>query len=114
MPVPAKLTAMLQNYPERAKSWESLAQIVLLISVLAIAGFYSTIAERAHEPEIEARLAVMMHALKAAGVAFLLALSATFLRRAMIQPPLVLIWAALLVVAVVAWAMSCLLLLSAL
>ena len=105
---------MLQNYPARAKSWESLVQIVLLISVLAIAGFYSTIAERAHEPEAAERLAVMMQALKVSGVAFLLALSATWLRRTKTEPPLALIWAALLVVAVVSWAMSCLLLLSAL
>ncbi len=73
-PVPAKLSAMLQNYPKRARNWESLAQIVLLVSVLAIAGFYSTIMERAHEPEVEERLAVMMQALKTGGVAFLLAL----------------------------------------
>ena len=105
---------MLQNYPKRASSWESLAQLVLLISVLAVAGFYSTIVKQAPEPELEERLAVMMQALKIGGVAFLLALSATLLRRAMTVQPLVLIWAALLVVAVVSWALSCLLLLSAL
>jgi len=105
---------MLQNYPSRAKGWESFAQILLLISVLAIAGFYSTMAERAHEPEFEERLAVVMQALKTSGVAFLLALSATWLRRTKTEPPLALIWGALLVVAVVAWAMSCLLVLSAL
>ena len=106
--------AMLQSYPKRSRDWESFAQIIILISVLAMAGFYSTIVKQAHEPEVAERLAVMMQALKTSGVAFLLALSATLLRRARMDPPLVLIWAALLAVAVVAWALSCLLLLSAL
>ena len=105
---------MLQDYPKRASSWESLAQLVLLCSTLIVAGFYATVVERGHEPDAAERAAVVMQALKIVGVAFLLALSATFLRRTRTNPPLVLIWAALLVVAAVTCVMSCLLLLSAL
>lgn len=104
---------MLQRYPKSAGSWEAVVQIAAAIGLLAMAGIYSTIVERAALPDIAARLEVMLLALKITGVALLLALAVTFLRRHMKDPPLVLLWGAILAVAAIAWACGCLIFLTA-
>ena len=105
---------MLTSYPKKASSLESAIQLVILISLLAFAGLYSTLKASAPEPDAADRIAIMWTATKINGVAFLLAVSASFLRRATKDAPLLLIWGGVLGVALVAWVMACLILLSAL
>ena len=103
---------MLRNYPKRSATIEVAVQLVLAITTLAIAAFYSTIAEQQLLPKDSTRLPIIMQAMKITGLAFLLAVSASVLRRFMTNPPLTLIWAAILVVATVTWALGCLTFLS--
>ena len=105
---------MLRNYPKRATRIESIVQLVLAITTLAVAAFYSVTVERQLHMDDADRLPIMMQALKISGASFLLAVSASFLRRFMVDPPLALIWAAILIVASVAWLLACLTLLSSL
>lgn len=105
---------MFRHYPQRANDVEFAVQLVLLISLLAFAALYSTLKVMAPEPDAAQRTAIILQAVEITAVAFLLALSVTILRRAMKDTPLVLIWSALLIVAVTAWALACLILLSAL
>ncbi|MGF1611061.1 MAG: hypothetical protein ACFCUQ_16775 [Kiloniellales bacterium] len=105
---------MFRHYPQRASRLESAVQLVLLISLLAFTAFYATLKAIAPEPDAAERIAIILQAVKITGVSFLLSLGVSFLRMVMKETPLVLIWGALLVVAVIAWALACLILLSAL
>ena len=105
---------MLDRYPKPAGRVEFAAQLAILLTLLAFAGFYSTITASAPEPEAAILMAIVMRAIKITGLAFLLALSGTALRRTMTDPPLVLIWGGLLATAAVVWGLAWLMVLSAL
>lgn len=105
---------MFRDYPKRASRLETGVQLVLLISLLAFTALYGTLKASAPEADAGERLAIMLQAVKITGVAFLLSLCVSFLRIAMRDTPLVLLWGALLVLALVAWASACLILLSSL
>lgn len=105
---------MLDRYPKLAGRLEASAQLVILLTLLAFAGFYSTILASAPEPDAEDRMAIVMRAMKISGLAFLLALCGTALRRTMTEPPLVLIWGSLLATATVVWGLAWLIVLSSL
>ena len=105
---------MLDRYPKVAGRLEAGAQLSILLSLLAFAGFYSMIMASAPEPDVAERMAIVMRAMKITGLAFLLALCGTALRHTMTEPPLVLIWGGLLATATVVWGLAWLILLSAL
>jgi len=104
----------LDRYPKYAGRFEACAQLVILLTLLAFAGFYSTIMASAPGPDAPNRMAIVMQAIKITGLAFLLALCGTALRRVMTEPPLVLIWGGLLGTAMVVWGLAWLVVLSAL
>ena len=105
---------MFRHYPQHASRLETAVQLVLLISLLAFTGLYGTLKAAAPEPDAAERIAIILQAVKITGVAFLLSLSVSFLRMAVRETPLVLIWGGLLAVAVITWVLACLILLSAL
>ena len=104
---------MFEHYPKRAGRFEAAVQLVLLISLLAFTALYSTLRETALQPDAAERIAVILQSTKITGIAFLLSLCVSFLRMAVKQTPLVLLWGALLALAVIAWGLACLILLSA-
>ena len=105
---------MLDRYPKLAGRLEAGAHLGILLTLLAFAGFYSMIVASATEPDAAERMAIVMRAMKITGLAFLLALCGTALRRTMTEPPLVLIWGGLLGTAAVVWGLAWLIVLSAL
>jgi len=105
---------MLLNYPRSAGAWETCIQLALLMIVFALAGFYGLLLERPADPDFAERSLFVERALWINGVSFLLSLSATFLRRSMVDPPFALAWAAILAVAAVSATCGFLLFLSSL
>ncbi len=105
---------MLTDYPARAQTWETLVQMPSAFSFLVVLG-YAGISGQFSEDEAEAtaRINAILPAMKILGVTFALAISAGFLRRWTRDPPLALIWAALLASAAVACTCGVLLFLSA-
>jgi xanthosine utilization system XapX-like protein len=103
---------MLPDYPKRAERFETVVQLVLLMTALTIGAIYSLTDARVPDPDIGERLALMRRALLITGVSFLLAVTATFLRKRVTDPPLVWIWGALLGVASISWVLGCLIFLS--
>ena len=90
---------MLPNYPRSAGAWETCIQLALLMIVFALAGFYGLLLERPADSDFAERSLFVERALWINGVSFLLSVSATFLRRSMVDPPFALAWAAILAVA---------------
>lgn len=103
---------MLDRYPKHAATTESALQVATVVTLLAFVGLYSELRMRVALPDVDEQLDIMMEATKISGLAFLVAGATTFLRRYMTDPPLVLIWAALLAIAAVAWILSGLIFLS--
>jgi hypothetical protein len=106
--------AMLPDYPRNAGRWEAGTQLALLMIVLVIAGFYALLAGHAADPDVVAQLQLVVRSLWITLVSFLLSVCATFLRKALTDPPFALVWGAILAVAVVASVCGVLLFLSSL
>jgi hypothetical protein len=105
---------MLPNYPRNAGAWETCIQLALLMIVFALVGFYGLLLERPADPDFAERSLFVEQALWINGVSFLLSVSATFLRRFMVDPPFALVWATILAVATVSSTCGFLLFLSSL
>ena len=103
---------MAQQYPGKAGPVERAIQIVLGITALAFAGLYSMVSVEVSLPDTAERAAIMLEAVQVGGIAFALAVAATFVRKWVTEPPLVFIWGMLLITALVAWGVACLTLLS--
>jgi len=95
---------MLERYPAKAGTWEICLQLTLALAALLMTAIMATVQARVAAVDVALRLDYMLEATQITGIAFLLAVAAGFLRRWSENPPLVLIWAALLVVAAVAGA----------
>ena len=92
----------LDRYPRGAERWEFICQLILGIAFLAMAALMATWQARVPDPNLAERLAPAGEATAIGGISLVLALTAGFLRRWQKHPPLVLIWAALLMVAFIA------------
>jgi hypothetical protein len=105
---------MLPDYPKNARDWESGIQLVLLMIVFVITGFYALLLGRATDPAVVAQSQLVAQALWITFASFLLSVCATFLRKVMTDPPFALVWGAILAVAAVASVCGVLLFLSSL
>lgn len=104
---------MLAQYPKLAGKIEFGLQVVLGILFLFAAFLYFSIRDIIVGPDAADRVALLVTATQILCLAFVLSVISTFFRRWMINPPLVLIWGALMLAASVAALCGTLLFLSA-
>ena len=93
---------MLERYPAKAGTWELCLQTVLALATFLMVAIFVTVKARVATVDVAERLAYMLEATQITGLAFLLAIAGGLLRRWSENPPLILVWAALLAVAAVA------------
>ena len=105
---------MLSDYPKWARQVEFGLQVSLGILFLFGCLLYFNIRDLVTGPDETERIDLMVRSIQILGISFVLSVAARFVRRAMIDPPLVLIWAALLVTAAIAAVCAALLYLSVL